>query len=248
MNWPFTLFFYFLLSISSISVSFSQYSELREYGFKGRVKSMVTTQYQLITYKKDDYTPIDTSMWNWKSRLFFNTSGNVDSITGCVNYANYVPSDDNNTNCYKTLYYYNMIGKKQTGLDIGDVGSDKKNPIVVEWPNEHQYIERTYTPNLELKTENTVWLNRNFRDSAGTSLFYSQGELISNTTFMSDFNEKGELIRNIGKDLVTGITDTTYYKIKSYDHEGNPTVIYLYEGNSTEPKAINIRKYQYYRD
>src|SRR5688572_10800514 len=93
-----------LLGVNCIPVAYSQYSELKEYGLKGKVKSMIRRVYQ-ITDEKTNPDKIDTSKWISKTITYFNTSGNVDSMVNYSNGQNYDPPFDFGINCSKTFYF-----------------------------------------------------------------------------------------------------------------------------------------------
>lgn len=228
---------------------FAQYSDLKEYGLKGKVKSMTRHHYLLVRENGSSIEPVNPEIWISKTITYFNKNGNIDSMTNCTNFQNYEPSIDRQTNYSRTIYYFDNKGRKTTGVYIGNINEPEIEPILINWVNKYQYIEKTYRPNsTELKTSITAWLNVNYRDSAGMSLYYYGDSLMSDNRYISKFNDKNELLYYVETELVGNEIDTIQVEIKTKDMKGNPTKTVMYKNRYPTKFSLYIRTYEYYND
>jgi len=236
------------LVLTCTGISFGQYSEWKEYGLKGKVKSMVRYHY----YFKDELLnpdKIDTSKWSSKIFTYFNANGNVDSVIYYSNPKSYDPEYIGEIHCSKNLYFYDIKGQKRTGLYVPDCSLNIKERMIYEWPNPYTYIERTfdYVTN-KVKTEIFAYLHRNLRDSAGVSNYFVGDSIYSSYSYTSTFDSNGRLEYYIERELPRNTIDTVRFKYTSFDKKGNQTKTLIFRNSDAFPKAMYLRTYQYYKD
>jgi len=60
---------------SFIIMYFGQYTSLKEYGFRGKVKSILTYHLESLSTSFDTTHLIDTSLWTFKNHYYFSVEG-----------------------------------------------------------------------------------------------------------------------------------------------------------------------------
>ncbi len=228
-------------------LGFSQYTEWKEYGLKGKVKTITSYHYQLVKQKGDSFVPEDHSKWCYKITMCFSEQGNVDSIAYTYNYKNFVPSMPYPSITFKYFYFDEEDGNRKGFIKMQNA-QQISSYLDLKWNGPYLYVEEQTEAEYPIgKRITTTWLNKNYRDSAGMSISYNGDSIYSKTGYVTTFNEKGEIESYLETDYTINYTNTVRYKFKKYDSKGNFTLLHT----STQdefPKQIEIRKYTYYRD
>jgi hypothetical protein len=70
----------FIVSLLSFSFSFGQtHNDLKEYGYKGKVKNITTYNYDTLSFDETNKI-FDNRLWRNKIVYTFDTSGNFDTV------------------------------------------------------------------------------------------------------------------------------------------------------------------------
>jgi hypothetical protein len=233
--------------------SFPQHAEIKEYGYKGNVKSVTTYHYSLIHKTGDQWIPIDTNRYHGLNTRYFNCQGNIDSTIFEYNYANHKNYSTFRLTS-KLINYFDTKGAKRNSLytirydhNSDDITSDQQF-YTYEWINDHEYIERVYNRDgIQLNSKNHYHLNKNYRDFKCEYTAYSVNDsMILHSSYINEISPENLLIKSTETNLITKEINITRYEYKKSDLLGNPTIIYVYRDENTEPVMVTLRTYTYY--
>lgn len=231
----------------------AQHNDKREYGLKGDIKKIQTTAYQWIQGEKGKYFPEDTAKWYLKESVFFNEQGNVDSTFNLYNRKYYLAAKflTDTTNLTQTWfarkYYYDDDGRKSGGFEYNFDNPGKPSVILISWVNENQYLEiKMNTYNEKVESIDSVWLNKNGRDSIGIG-YYDFGEGLKKFhAYYASYNDANQLTQQIDLDFNPEIRKIYTYEFKLLDKAGNPVETRVFKEDEKKPLIIKFRKYTYY--
>lgn len=243
-----------LASVTFFSSSITaQHTDKKEYGLKGDIKKIQSTGYQLIQGENGKYYPEDTAKWYLKEHIFFNEQGNVDSTYNIFNRKYYLAAKyiTDTTSLIQTWfarkYYYDEEGRKSGGFEYNFDNPGKTSIILISWVNENQYIEvKMNTYNEKVESVDSVWLNKNGRDSIGIG-YYDFGEgLKIYHAYYASYNDANQLTQQIDVDFNPDLQKIYTYEFKKLDKTGNPVETWVFKKDEKKPIIIKLRKYKYY--
>jgi hypothetical protein len=224
-----------ILSLTLFSVSlYSQevFTDIKEFGLKGKVKSIESNYYSV----KENRQELTLDTLNSKSLMHFNENGNLTIIVNFtfsgeeIERIKYQRDDNERKISYKK---YNENGIFETG---------KYN-----WINERKYQIKA-KDSFGIRIESEFTLSKKFRDESGTTTYYDDktGEYFLTYHYQNILDENGNLLssNNIYKPL--GNSSTIIYDVQELDEFGNWIKVSLYD-DEKDFRQIMIRKIEYYK-
>lgn len=229
------LFFILLLCFSQFAFSQnSGYSQKKEYGLNGNVKSVTTYMVDVSKYR----IPTDTLNYSGKTYMTFNKNGDVILYNRSYN-----------------LPDYNYVSKsifKGSGKNI----SYEEDYWLKDFPKEHLKYQFVWTSDLEYKITsvndktNTVRFISLNKDFTVDKVIFKRDSYTSEEKMTYTYNE------NVLEKVVLNLTVTENEEtktsediriVKSVDIYNNPTVFHFFKSvNSRVPTTVLFKYYEYY--
>jgi hypothetical protein len=246
-----TYLYPFLLYTLCINFSHAQFTDLNEYGFKGKVKIATTTSYQLLKTVNGQLVPEDTTHWYRKEVIYFDQKGNIDSVIQSSErkyYKDFKPSKDTFPTFLKMIkkYFYDSKGKKRTGIEFEKENQNNPNMIVFSWPNPHLYVESKFSKgDGHTFSIDSIWLRKDGRDSAGVYSYSIDNNMKPLSKYVALYNGNNELIGYNEKQFYPDHEMMIRFEILSKDAMGNLTKVGL-KMEGEDLTGIRYRTYIYY--
>lgn len=230
----------FIVSILSFSLSFGQtHNDLKEYGYKGKVKSITTYNFDTLSF--DETKKIfDDRLWRNKIIYTFDKYGNFDTIFSYIQ----LPIISDSIYTFKTAYIYSQ--KTRVAVRING-NNEVTDTIRFLWLNDTTYQAIETNVNGQGKVLSDLFLNKKYRDKSGNYTGYDENNNIEyNEKYESLISDNGLLTRSYKTNLLTNTMIVVSYKYFEFDKYGNPTRIWL--TNLLDKKVFKIvkRKFEYY--
>lgn len=225
------LIFVLLFSFSLHSQEY--FNDLKEFGLKGRVKSIESTYYS--TKENQEVWIIDTV--KSKSRVDFDKNGNITKI---VNFSFPESKLDVETTKFQRDKNGRKISyKKYKGNEVFETG-------VYRWINQRKY-QINSIDSFGIGTKSEFTLTKNLRDESGTTAYFDSksGEYLLTYKYENILDEYENLLRSIITYEPIGRTSIMIYDVQELDNFGNWIKINLYYEDE-DFRQIMIRKIEYY--
>lgn len=206
----------------------SNHKDLMEYGYKGKVKTIVRKDYANV----DSLSPLfglienDTDLFSTKT-YYYNTNGNIDSMV---------------TEMGRIIYEFNNFRKSAfTVID------NKFNKILsgkIIWNSDKEFKELTYSNNLKLKYETKTFLNDSFRIiKTEVKGLDSLGNITQNDIQQFSFDSSSRIKFYTKISQIDNSNKKTNYEYLENDKYGNPTKLVI---SNEISKTLVILEYKYY--
>jgi hypothetical protein len=226
-----------VLALLSQSV-ICQHSDLKEYGFKGNIKTIDEAVY-LDLYKRGGEMPISKKDKPAFHRIrHFTRSGQIDTLKAL--YYKFGDSTMNNV----------MVFDFKKGIKTGGKYYIFPNEVIgrfkIEWINDRSYKMITTDLKGKKTSEVTCWLDSEFRDSVGQTLDYVKGKVTMDEKYTNHFDSSNRLV---GVDYFDEVAKSGYSLIFEYlefDQEGNWTKSIVRDKNTGEFRKMSTRTITYY--
>jgi hypothetical protein len=229
---------------------FPQHTDAKEYGYKGKIKTVTSYQYSLIKKAGNEYIPEDTGRYYGKNTKYFNIAGNLDSMISSYDFSNY-KKGSTLKNVTRVVFYYDSKGIKRSGyMSVAMDDKVTEHIYTYTWKTAYEYTERLCVKGDEYpSSENHYTLNKDYRDYKGEYKFYAKkDDLFTHTMYTNEFNKEGLITKSIETDLLTNEKTITRYEMKKTDMAGNSLIIWSYNNDEIVPAVITCRVYTYYPD
>ena len=236
-------------SLCLVSIIYGQFTDLKEYGLNGKVKTIEKTFYQFFEEKNGELVPADSLKFFKKEKVYVNRSGNIDSLKRHANYANYKLANGKGETIHSTLTFkYDQKGNKISGIETVD-GELKESGTIYSFSfKSFMYTEKYTTKSGSILGERVVYLNQQKRDSLLYERFFSFDKISMDLITRCYYTSENELYTYVEVDKLSGDTSVIRHAYVKKDEHKNPVLIYLYRNGSKQPLTIITYRYTYYKD
>ena len=206
-------YFILILLLFTFSNVFSQFSDSKEYGFKGEVKKITTYNYIGLEKKNDKWIIDDKKLVSiWEFLVDENQNFREFKTTYFTNGTKEVQ-----------VYKYQFKDKLKSSYEKYDEDGNIIETAKYEWLNEKSYIATFKF--REYIIENRVILNDNFRDFIGENkvfeIYENEKVPIEITSYKNYFDKNGLIQKTEKFDVLGNISSTIYNEIQKIDIRGN---------------------------
>lgn len=227
-----------IIGLFSSHINYAQsdnYSELKEFGLKGNIKSITQMIYSDVLQSGENYTPKDSTKWKIKTQIFYNTNGNCDSI---INYANNAGAER-----FISKIIYEYKDKERLGYYLVD--SQKANEYRKYWTNNNTYKE-DILENNSIVTSTTITIDETYKIKQKSELFlHNDPRIMNKSEFYFYYFDKNNYLEKIT--MKENNKEVIVEKIKEleFDAIGNPLKSFKTKLPSNQQYLI-IRNFEYY--
>jgi|SRR6218665_210339 len=221
-----------------ISPSFCQYSDLKEYGLKGNVKSINDAVYLDLKPVGKKWKIDSTDNAAFHKNMYFNPSGQMDTLRVID-----VDEKDSMLNSTIVFDFENdiKIGGKQYGYH--------HQPITlfdIEWMDNRTYKTALTDTSGQKIYESTSWLSIQFQDSVGQTLVYDKGKVVNNSTYVNRLDKSKRVIGIDYFDQFSKPTVSETIEYLEFDKRGNWTKCVVRDSFTGKFKKLTVRAIEYY--
>jgi len=228
-----TIYFIFALTITALG----QHTDLKEYGLKGKVKTITTMHYKDVMFSNGQWMPTSFEKFYYTTVWHFNEPGFLDTSKTSL-----FVHDSLVTNI---LTYEFKNGKKVSGkyFNYHGVLTELYN---ITWTNQYTYTTITTDTNGTKTFESTSWLNKDFRDNKGEYKSYENGKVDFYEKYSDIFDTNGQLIKAEFTNMTENKNYFILYKHSESDKNNNPTITTQINITDGTIKKLTIRLIEYY--
>jgi hypothetical protein len=227
---------YTLISI----LAFGQYSDIREYGFNGKIKKVTIYTYDSLNPEVKKGTIIHKGNWQFKEIREYDEKGLFQKGKKFDN----ASRDTNTIFSVSSVVNYTKSGKTVIEYESGGLVFDS---VKYTWTSDSSYHLVYYDNNGKIRTTSENWLTSFYRDKAGHSfIFSSNGQKVQEFRYVNTFNRNNRVVSSKRTDLFKKTFKTTLLQELQFDDHGNPAEIRLTFSGSSHPYKISIRYFEYY--
>lgn len=230
----------FIVSLLSFSLLFGQtHNDLKEYGYKGEVKSITTYNYDTLSFNETNKI-FDRRLWGNKIVYTFDIKGNFDTIFLYTQ----LPIIIDTVYTFKTAYDYSQ----QTKIALRINGKNEvTDTIKFLWINDTTYKTIEIAVNGQDKVLSDLFLNKNYRDKSGKYTGYDENNKIEySEKYENRIDDNGLLTRSFKTNLLTNTKTIVSYQYFDFDKFGNPTKIWISNLLDKKVFRIAVREFEYY--
>ena len=232
-------FLFILVSIClQATNSFGQFSHVKEYGFKGKAREIITYTYDSLHNVNHVWEPVDKNIFKQMLIEYFNRSGFLDSsallyqIKGQSYHSSRVYDYSKGTDNYTCIQYY------------------ERTPIqkaTFKWLDSFKFEIVSYNQKGKLASRLVETLNSLYREKVSECKYWDyDGVLTDDYTYEETIDADNHLIASKSIDHIHDSTTKVRYKISKYDKMNNPLMIAEILLPSGKLKSIRTRKIKYY--
>jgi len=229
-----TFNFLFALTISS----FGQHTDLKEYGLKGKVKSIKTMHYKDVMFSNGQWMPISFEKFSYSTVWHFNEQGFLDTSKTNL----FTNQDSLITN---VLIYDFKNGKKVSGKYYNYQG-EMSELYNISWTDQYTYTTITTDSNGTKTFESTSWLNNEYRDNKGEYKRYENGKVVFHEKYSDIFDTTGTLIKAEFTNVIENRNYFVLYKHSELDKNNNPIITTQINITDGTIRKMTIRYIEYY--
>jgi hypothetical protein len=226
----------FLFALTNIA--FGQHTDLKEYGLKGKVKSITTMHYKDVMFSNGQWMPISFEKFSYKTVWNFNEQGFLDMSKTSL----FVHPDSLVTN---VLAYEFKNGKKVSGKYYNYRGI-LTELYKISWTDQYTYSTITTDTNGIKTSESTSWLNKEFRDNKGEYKSYENGKVVFYEKYSDIFDTSKQLIKAEFTNVTENKNYFVLYRHSELDKNNNPTITTQINITDGTIRKMTIRLIEYY--
>lgn len=208
------------------------YSELKEWGIKGKIKTITQYRFDCDLENIDRANTLETLNWKDKTLVYYNKFGNVEQLK---------------------IFLKDSLGKEylegEINYKFSEIGSmgfyikntDTLTTYLKSWVDANTYKVQIYS-GKKLATESIVNLKEDFLASRQSDIYYENDEphFSSNRYY---FDELKNLNKIESEDIANKTSEFSKHFI--YDKIGNPLKT-LKTNEDSQDSILIIKKYTYY--
>ncbi len=225
--------------LSALTITtFGQHTDLKEYGLKGKVKSITTMHYKDVMFSNGQWMPISFDNFSYKTVWYFNEQGFIDKSKTSL----FVHPDSLVTNI---LTYEFKNGKKVSGKYFNYRGV-LTELYKITWTDQYTYTTITTDTNGIKTFESTSWLNKDFRDSKGEYKSYENEKVVFYEKYSDIFDANGQLTKAEFTNMTENKNYFVLYKHSELDKNNNPTITTQINITDGTIRKMTIRLIEYY--
>ena len=229
-----------LLFLSIFLATFAQkHTDIKEYGFRGKAKKIITYTFDSTRYDSASKTIADTGLWINRKVFVFNRKGNLESETVEAKYPNHDTVFWN-----KKEYVYKK--KERYALNLNAINS-VMDTINYKWLNDTAYSTTEINERGGFKLLSNLYLQSNYRDKSGKYVsFNDKNEIDFCMLYENTIDENNLLESSLKTNVMTGEITITEYKYFDLDKQKNPTKIIVRDKSKNRLDKIIFRLFEYY--
>ena len=228
-----------VFSLLFISTSvLSQYSDLKEYGLKGNVKSVNDAVYTEVKLMRKRSKIDSTAKVEYHKYMHFNPSGQMDTMK--------VIDLDEKDSLFNSIYVLTFEDGIKNGCTLYDSQYEPIEYMQIQWVDERTYNMAVTDTKGELVYESTSWLSSKFQDSIGETMIYNGGELVRRTKYVNRFGKRYRVVGVDYFDSDGGFADSEVIEYLEFDKKGNWIKCVVRDTFTGEYKKMTIRTIEYY--
>ncbi len=217
---------------------FAQYSDLKEYGLKGNVKSVSDAVYYDVKLMGKKSKIDSTVKAEYQKNMHFNRSGQMDTMK-VVDY-------DLNDSLFNRIYVLDFENGKKSGCRVYDDKDESIEYTQIVWVDEHTYNTAATDIKGELLYETTSWLSSQFQDSIGTTVIYNNGELVRSSKYVNRYGKGNRVVGVDYFDSDGGLADSEVIQYLEFDKKGNWTKSVVRDTFTGLYLKMTVRTIEYY--
>jgi len=211
-------------------------NDVKEYGFKGKVKSVMTVNYNDIE-KIDGTWDISEDKVISKWKMTFNIEGNI------IEMKEYYPLFGTIWEELTTkIEFEEGLKSKYTKTDLYGQTTEVG---VYNWVDDHNY-KLTATQKSGVIINSYAKLDKNFRDISGGYAYLRNESILFSESYENKLDGKGQLISSTFYDKLKDDHYTIEYKDKAKDEKGNLIKVALVYKETGLLKRLSVREFEYF--
>lgn len=219
-------------------IDIEKWSDIKEYGFIGKVKSVTIKNYIGLGKQTGKWFLNEENIYS-KQRMYFNSEGNIEQIIDNSKLENdlwneITTSIEFEKNLKKSYKKNDLFGK------LTEEG-------IYEWLGYKKYILKAKHSNGN-RVESISNLNGKFRNIGGEYKFFHGDSLAYLENYSNQVNVKKGIISTNFFNKMSGKEYTILYTDKEFDQVGNTIKIALIDKKSGELKRFMTREFEYFPD
>jgi len=230
------ILFVTLLLSSCSTPEKKSFTDLKEYGFKGKVKSVITKNY-IGLERQDNKWVISEERIASKQNVFFNINGNITKI---IDYR--LLENDSWYDITTEFKYENGLKKTSKKTDLYGKQTEQAE---YKWLDDKNYILTAKDIN-GMKVESVSKLNNDFRSYSGEYKYFKADSLVYSESYSNKLDKKGEIISTHFLNKISAKSYTLLYTDKELDKEGNLIKLAMTYEESGDLKRFIVREFSYY--
>lgn len=217
-------------------VSENKPTDLKEYGFKGNVKSVTTINYNNLEQIEGTWNiNEDKVISKWK--MTFNKEGNI------VEMKEYYPIVDTIWNEVTTkIEFENGLKSKYTKTDLSgqitEVGT-------YTWIDDHNYKLAAFQKS-GITVNSYSKLNKTLRDISGGYSYIQNDSILFSESYKNKLKRNGEIVSSKFYDQLKDEYYTIEYSNKEKDKKGNLIKVALVYKEPQLLKRLSVREFEYF--
>ena len=218
-------------------VSENKPTDLKEYGFKGEVKSVMTLNYNDLEQIDGTWSITENKVIS-KWKMTFNKEGNIIEIK------EYYPLYDTIWNEVTTkIEFENGLKRKYTKTDLygqtTEVGT-------YTWLDDNNY-KLSATQKNGITVNSYSKLNKSYRDISGGYSYIQNDSILFSESYKNKLKRNGEIISSKFYNKLKNEYYTIEYSEKEKDEKGNLTKVALVYKGTQLLKRLSVREFEYFK-
>ena len=232
---------FIIIFIPIYTLSYSQlHSDQKEYGWRGKVKKVISYNYDVSTLTVRKSTIINPAYWKSKIIFYVNINGNIERKEV---YSKPPLSLDSLS---KLTFIYKFQNHGRIGYQFDQYGK-LTDTLKFLWLSDTHYkiIEVNSAGKIDLTAETN--LTKNYRDNSGYFTMYDQdGKVDYGEKYVNTIDKENRLTKSVKAYIKTNKIVTTYFKYVRMDKLGNAEETHLSNVEKGEPYMITVKYFSYH--
>jgi hypothetical protein len=232
-----TLIALMLLTLPFDLAAQDTYSDAAEYGFKGKVKSVRTTNYHEIEQLENGaYDLTDDKVFSiWT--MFFDEEGR---ITRSIERFNMGSGE-----WFETITEIKFTNGRKSGYVKTDSTGQELESATYTWADAYNYELVSKNIGGAGMTSSTK-LNERFREIGGSHTYYNGDLVFQSESYTNELDEQDRILATEYQDQLSDRQYRIEYRHKKFDERGNNTEVALIEPTTGMLVKVAVREFQYY--
>lgn len=231
-----TIIIFTAILVLTSFVSENKPTDIKEYGFKGNVKSVTTINYNDLEQIDGTWNIIDDKVIS-KWKMTFNEDGNI------IEMKEYYPLFDTTWNKVTTkIEFKNGLKSKYTKTDLYGQTTEVGN---YTWLDDHNY-KLIASQKSGITINSYSKLNKNLRDISGGYSYIQNDSILFSETYENNLKRNGEIVSSKFHNKLKDEYYTIEYSDKEKDQKGNLIKVALVYKETQLLKRLSVREFEYF--
>ncbi len=221
-------------------VSFSQYSDLKEYGYNGKVRKITLYEYDSLNPEVTSGAIVHKENWHFKEVREYDENGVFQKGQKSVR------SEENSNNIFFTTSVAKYSKGNKTVIEYESTGA-VFDSLKFTWTSDSSYHLIYYDDKGKIRGIYDNLLTSWYRDKGGHSFILFPNDIkIQEFRYINTFDKNKRVISSKRTDILNNTSKITLPQELSFDSHGNPSEIRLTFAGTNHPYKISIRYFEYY--